>query len=102
MKNVLKIALKAAAALAIAAVCSGYIGGPKYNVEYKEVKVGAGYTLWEIADANYLNCKAGNMCFEEYLYNLRHDAKNDWLTANGRYLQPGDTVYVPVYKVVAK
>lgn len=95
-----KTLVKIVMVLAFAFVCNGFINGPQYVVEYKTVKVTSGMTLWEIADANYMEGHPKNMCLEEYFYNVRHDPKNEHLTANGRILQPGDEIKVPIYKVV--
>jgi len=99
----LKKLLMAGALVLVAAVCLGY--EPKYEVTYEEVKVGHGGTMWEIADYYYkFNefSKMKKMCFAEYLHNVRHDPKNEALTANGRTLQPSDIVKVPIFKVVDK
>lgn len=74
---------------------------PKYNVSHVPVVVGQNGTLWEIADAFYLSNEfypVVTMCFEEYLYRIKHDEKNIHLTKNGRVIQAGDIVYVPIYK----
>lgn len=101
MKNL----FKAIVLVMVAFVCWGYKDAPSYDVSYVPVLVGEGDTLWEIADGHYKYNrfpKIGGMCFEEYLHNVRHDPKNEQLTSNGRSLQPGDTVMVPVYKVLDK
>lgn len=76
----------------IAITTSGFTGEPE-AVTIKPVKVASGQNLWTIADTCYLDNAARGMCFEEYHYNLKQ--KNQHL--KGRYLQPGDTVYVPCY-----
>lgn len=98
----MKTFIKIIAVIAFALMCNGFVNGPKYAVEYKTVKVTSGMTLWEIADANYMEGHPKNMCFEEYLYNVRHDSHNERYTANGRSLQPGDEIKVPIYKEVKK
>ena len=85
--------------LVLAGACIGWT--PKYNITYVPVVVGQQGTLWSIADSFYDSNEfypIVAMCFEEYLYNVKHDAKNAQLTANGRVIQAGDIVYVPIYK----
>lgn len=95
----LNICIAALALSIIVLLTTGFIGGPKYECSYRSYTVGKGQTLWEIANVNYIECaSATRMCFEEYLYNMRQE--NIQLFQNGRMLQPGDSVKVPVYTVV--
>lgn len=99
----LKKLLMACALVLVAVVCWGY--EPKYEITHIDVLVGHGDTLWDIADDHYKYNRFSQfkrMCFEEYLWNVKYDPRNEWLTANGRVLQPGDLVKVPVYKVIEK
>lgn len=55
-----------------------------------------GETMYGIADKYFLLNKT-RMCFDEFWYNVSKD--NQHLTANRRYLQPGDVVTVNYYTV---
>lgn len=98
MEKALKGLMGLVMAVSIMFVC-GFIGGPEIKTSYNDYRVSAGETLWEIADANYMACASGaKICFEEYLYNLKQE--NIHLFKNGRMLQPGDPLKIPVYTVV--
>lgn len=91
--------------LFVAAMCiavlfvSGFIGGPKFDTSYMAYHVVSGDTAWAIASRHYDEATAGtNMCFEEYLWNVKHE--NEAKFANGRMLQPGDTLQIPYFVVV--
>lgn len=94
MKNALKII----ALLVVAAFCIGW--EPSYDVEYVTVKAGSGVTVWRIAGAFYDENKLHplkTMCFDDYYTKVMQC--NKALFANGRVLQPGDDVVIPIYKV---
>ena len=55
-----------------------------------------GETMYGIADKYFLLNKT-RICFDEFWYNVSKD--NQHLTANRRYLQPGDVVTVNYYTV---
>lgn len=55
-----------------------------------------GETMYGIADKYFLLNKT-RICFDEFWYNVSKDNKH--LTANRRYLQPGDVVTVNYYTV---
>lgn len=96
----IKTIIKILALVVLAVFCFGW--SPNYSVTYVPVTVSSFNTLWDIAD-HFYDCnefsKFKGMCFEEYLYNIKTDKKNIALTKNGRALQVGDIVYVPIYKV---